>query len=203
MLALLGVIASVRALASDPPKPTGNKAFDAGQKAGQKIIYATPVVFGGIAWILLSGFSVSTPVTNRASRGVGGGSFSKTVVVILSIIGGLVLLVVLAFVGLFILGWMRSRQRIQPPQFSTAIQRPANVNTSIPPSTNVVHLGREPERIGPYEVGTKVLASWGGRWIPGKVTKLNIGGFSLFVQLEDARYPHPLVLSTNQISLMK
>lgn len=200
ILALLGVFGSVRALTSDPPKATGNKSYDAGQRAGQKLVYVSPFLFGGIAWILLSGFSISMPRSSTPARAGGAGGNSKTVlIVIASVIGGMILMVVLVVIGLFILGWMRSRPRTRPPQFTPQIQHPATVPQSGTRSTNVVHMSGQPDRIGSYEVGTKVEANWGGRWTPGKVTRLNFGGHSLFVQLEDSRYPHPLVLSTNMI----
>jgi hypothetical protein len=56
-----------------------------------------------------------------------------------------------------------------------------------------------PVTVGPYNVGDKVQASWGGKWTSGKITTINPGGFSLMVQLDDPRFPQPIVLSTNQI----
>jgi hypothetical protein len=59
----------------------------------------------------------------------------------------------------------------------------------------------QPTQTGPYSVGSKVEANWAGGWIPGQVTRLNPGGFSVIVQLNDRRFPNPIVLSTNQLRL--
>ena len=57
----------------------------------------------------------------------------------------------------------------------------------------------ELKQAGPYSVGGRVEANWTGRWIPGTITAINPGGFTLMIQLEDARFPRPIVLSTNQV----
>jgi len=49
--------------------------------------------------------------------------------------------------------------------------------------------------------GALVQAQWAGKWIPGTITKVNPGGFSVMVQLQDSRFRFPLVLSTNQVRL--
>jgi hypothetical protein len=54
---------------------------------------------------------------------------------------------------------------------------------------------------GQYAVGSAVEANWAGGWIPGKITRVNPGGFSVMVQLADTRFPHPIVLSINQIRM--
>lgn len=58
-----------------------------------------------------------------------------------------------------------------------------------------------PTQTGPYAVGSVVEANWAGGWIPGKITRINPGGFSVFVQLDDPRFPQPIVLGTNQLRL--
>ncbi len=50
-----------------------------------------------------------------------------------------------------------------------------------------------------YTVGESVEAFWPGKWTPGKIVSINPGGFSMMVQVDDARFPQPIVLSTNQI----
>jgi hypothetical protein len=59
----------------------------------------------------------------------------------------------------------------------------------------------QPTQAGPYTAGAGVSAQWAGRWISGKVVSINPGGFSVMVQLEDSRFPRPILLSTNQIRL--
>lgn len=49
--------------------------------------------------------------------------------------------------------------------------------------------------------GAAVQANWAGKWIPGTITEVNHGGFTVMVQLQDPRWKHPIVLSTNQIRL--
>jgi hypothetical protein len=58
-----------------------------------------------------------------------------------------------------------------------------------------------PTQTGPYKADSKVEADLLNSWIPGKITQINPGGFSVMVQLEDERFPQPIVLSTNQIRL--
>jgi hypothetical protein len=58
-----------------------------------------------------------------------------------------------------------------------------------------------PTQTGPYTVGASVQAQWAGRWIPGQITAINPGGFSVMVQLQDSRFRYPIVLPTNQIRL--
>ncbi len=50
-------------------------------------------------------------------------------------------------------------------------------------------------------VGARVSAYWGGKWVPGTITKVNPGGLNFMVQLDDARLAYPIVLSTNQFRL--
>jgi hypothetical protein len=52
-------------------------------------------------------------------------------------------------------------------------------------------------RTGPYELGTQVQARWAGGLIPGRITEIHPGGFNVMVKLEDPRFPHPMLLSTN------
>jgi hypothetical protein len=54
---------------------------------------------------------------------------------------------------------------------------------------------------GPYAIGGMVEAHWVGGWLRGKITSINPGGYSVMVQLEDTRFPHPIVFSTNLIRL--
>jgi hypothetical protein len=48
-------------------------------------------------------------------------------------------------------------------------------------------------------VDGSVQANWAGGWIPGKITRIVAGGHAAMVKLEDARFPAPIVLSTNQL----
>ena len=58
-----------------------------------------------------------------------------------------------------------------------------------------------PSQIRAFAVGGAVQANWAGGWISGTITKINYGGHSLMVKLNDARFPYPIVLSTNQLRL--
>jgi hypothetical protein len=53
------------------------------------------------------------------------------------------------------------------------------------------------DNLGAYKVGQKIEANWAGGWIPGTIVEPFGRGMSYRVQLEDRRFPHPLVLSTN------
>ncbi len=85
---------------------------------------------------------------------------------------------------------------VAPPTFAQPPQNPtmATPPTPIPPTAPAAQTGQ-------YAVGSAVEANWAGGWIPGKITRVNPGGFSVMVQLADARFPHPIVLSIKQIRL--
>jgi hypothetical protein len=53
--------------------------------------------------------------------------------------------------------------------------------------------------VGAYKRGQEIEANWAGGWIPGTVIEPLGRGISYRVQLEDRRFPHPLVLSTNML----
>ncbi len=112
---------------------------------------------------------------------------TKPAVIGLSIFGVIVGL----FVGVLALGalggWMSHRQVKQPHPYTP------------PPAARETSRPGEPTQTGPFAVGGKVEANWAGGWLPGKITRINGGGFSVMVQLEDSRWPMPLVLSTNQL----
>jgi hypothetical protein len=113
---------------------------------------------------------------------------TKPAIIGLSIFGVIVGL----FVGLHVLGsvagWMNHRNatshRARPAPSSSSLNAPKPW---------------EPTQTGPFVVGGKVEANWAGGWTPGKITSINGGGFSVMVQLEDSRWPTPIVLSTNQL----
>ena len=88
----------------------------------------------------------------------------------------------------------------QPP---AAMQPPM-----MPPATPPVQPAQNPAMAtqpapaapaGQYAVGSAVEANWAGGWISGKVTRFNPGGHSVMVQLEDRRFPHPIVFSLSQL----
>lgn len=86
---------------------------------------------------------------------------------------------------------------------------PASHNTTMPAAPGQFSPARgasspspfDLKQTGPFAADTRVEANWGGSWIPGKITRVNPGGFSVMVQLEDRRFPHPIGLPTNQIRL--
>ena len=79
------------------------------------------------------------------------------------------------------------------PATPSSAQAPQTVSRTTPPATLT--------QTGPFAVDSQVEANWAGGWIPGIITRVNPGGFSVMVQLEDARFRHPIVLSTNQVRL--
>jgi hypothetical protein len=48
-----------------------------------------------------------------------------------------------------------------------------------------------------YQPGQKIYARWAGSWIPGTIIEPVGGGMMYRLQLEDSRFPIPLVLATN------
>jgi hypothetical protein len=83
------------------------------------------------------------------------------------------------------------------PTLPAAAQHPSS-----PPQNFPNHAPpQQPAQTGPFSVGSAVEADWAGGWVPGKITAVNYGGFSVMVQLEDGRFPQPIVLGTNQIRL--
>jgi len=108
----------------------------------------------------------------------GGSVFS--VKKVLQGLGAIVALLVVAVVALYLYGAHRARMR-----------RAETFHPPVPASS--------PVTASPYNIGDKVQANWGGKWTSGKITTINPGGFSLMVQLDDPRFPQPIVLATNQI----
>lgn len=113
-------------------------------------------------------------------KGEGGSPFP--VKRVLQGLGILVALLMVAVVGLYLFGAQRAKMR-----------RAETLRVWTPADGRAID--------GPCHSGDLVQANWGGKWTPGKITRVNPGGFTLMVQLEDSRYPEPIVLSTNQIRL--
>ena len=78
------------------------------------------------------------------------------------------------------------------------VARP-KINISREPSPTVTRNRAPLSQTGDFLTGSAVSAHWGGKWIPGTIKSINPGGFSVMVKLEDPRFPHAIVLSTNQI----
>ena len=95
-----------------------------------------------------------------------------------------------------------TRPATSPPVPQAPMNPPPHVQPGVPPPPAVgAPRPGQPTQTGPFSVGSAVEAKWAGGWIPGKITSINFGGFSVFVQLEDSRFPQPIVLGTNQIRL--
>ena len=194
VLAAFATINAIKTL-SQPARqaPTRSAAYDSGRKAGS--IFA-PVLFGGLGlWLVLSSGSrrKTPPPLPTASVSDAPAEFAppkpwfKTTPAIIgfSVAGTLVgLIVLLIAVGVIARASRRSsKPRINaPPPIQTPAARPES-----------------PAKAGPYNTGDSIEANWGGKWTSGKITRVNPGGFNVMVQLEDARFPQPIVLSTNQI----
>ena len=194
VLALLGAVGVVKQFArSHSARPMGSRAYESGRKAGQYTAAVFVLLLGGAgAWLLFSERRAVTPRTPGLEPLPAGKPWYQTTggIVGLSVGGGIVGLLLLLLVLAVVSNLVR-RHPAPPPPATDAVSPP-------PPS---VRGGNELTQAGPFSVGTRVEAHWGGRWVPGKVTRVNPGGFSLMVQLEDARFSHPIVLSTNQLRL--
>jgi len=106
-----------------------------------------------------------------------------------------------AFVGLFFgLQILASVARsMNHRNASTYHPAPFPSSPTLPAAARHTAMPGAPTESGPYKVDGKVEANWAGGWKPGKITEINPGGFTMMVQLEDSRWPVPIVLSTNQL----
>jgi len=90
-----------------------------------------------------------------------------------------------------------------PPRFSAPSvpdTPPSGVTVTAP--THAPPLPPEtPTQVGAFAVGGVVQANWAGGWIPGTITKINYGGHSVMVKLNDPRFSFPIVLNTNQLRI--
>ena len=76
------------------------------------------------------------------------------------------------------------------------------INPAPPPAMmNPPMMPSQPTQTGPFAVDGKVEANWAGGWIPGKITSIHPGGFTVMVQLDDSRFPMPIMFPTNRIRL--
>jgi hypothetical protein len=135
----------------------------------------------------------------------------KPAIIGLSIFGSFAALV-LAFylLGIF-LNW-HNRHRAAPvsPPPAAKMMTPPPVHfhhaAPVEPPAGTVATAPTPSAVSTgaaknYAADAAVLADWAGGWIPGTITKVNPGGFSVMVKLNDTRFPFPIVLSTNQVRL--
>ena len=107
------------------------------------------------------------------------------------------------FIIVFVLGGLSSLVRSvvsrhgmpKPMQSAIPPSMPQPGNPASPAPGNPMRAGAGPT----YTVGESVEAFWPGKWTPGKIVSINAGGFSMMVQVDDARFPQPIVLSTNQL----
>jgi hypothetical protein len=203
VLLILGLISAVNVVrqitSKESQKSSGNAAYDRGRAAAK----FTPIILLGLGlWLLArSGSPAATPrVVPRppshppghplshprpASGNVQGMTVPpslpwfqrKPVVIGLVFVTGLLLLCVLLLVTAG--SRLNNRARHLPPP-------PAPPRFS-PPQAPVA---------GPYKTGQRIEARWAGAWISATVIE-PFGPFSYRVQLNDARFPTPIVLSTN------
>ena len=153
---------------------TNSQAYNTGHTVG---MVTAPILLGlaGL-WLLLSDRpgGVNFPV--------------KRVLAGLGILAGLFLL---ALVAIYLF-YSSHRSHRPPAPFTPTVKASAPASGDHPPAFPAA-----PSAI--YAVGQKVSANWGGQWTAGKITQVNPGGFTMMVQLDDARWPQPIVLSTNQL----
>ena len=184
VLLVLAVIATVNvAMKFSHQTPTsrfGSRSYNAGTKVG---MVAAPIILGTVGlWLLLASGKrreASLEQTETAPSSV-----AKPVILV---IGSISILAVVVIIGLALIGANRKSKR------NLAAPIPAqNAPVDFPPPSGATNSGT-------YSVDQRVVAHWGGKWIPGKITTINSGGFTMKVQLEDPRFLHPILLSTNQI----
>jgi hypothetical protein len=100
---------------------------------------------------------------------------------------------VLGFALLLVAPWLRSSATKNRSAHPAGFPRATAPN--LPPSRQFP--SGVSDNLGAYKVGRKIEANWAGGWIPGTIVEPFGRGMSYRVQLEDRRFPHPLVLSTN------
>jgi hypothetical protein len=168
LAALVAVNVTLKLSHASSAPLTDSRAYNAGHTAG---MVTAPILLGlaGL-WLLL-----------------GGGNFPvKRVLAGLGIMAGLF---VLALAAIYLVYGSRRSNRMPAP-FTPTVTSSAPAPGDNPPASAATPSAA-------YTVGQKVSAKWAGQWIAGKITEVNSGGFSAMVQLEDARWPQPIVLSTN------
>lgn len=151
---------------------TNSPAYNTGHTVG---MVTAPILLGLVGlWLLLSDRpgGVNFPV--------------KRVLAGLGILAGFFLL---ALVAIYLF-YSSHRSHRPPAPFTPTVKAAAPAPGDNPPAP-----ADAPSAV--YAAGQKVSANWGGHWTAGKITQVNPGGFSMMVQLEDARWPQPIVLSTN------
>lgn len=212
ILAIAGMVNVVRKFANASPTPSssGSAAYDRGARVGRYSAPGVLVMLGllGLRWLLQSddGRPVAAPPrripparVNPSDGVMPAKPWYKTIPAIVgfsvagSIVGVVLLIAVLATAS----HWAMQRR--------SASHRPATPMISPPsrpaPPTPAASERWQPTQTGPYTSGANITAQWAGKWIPGTVVSINPGGFSVMVKLEDSRFPHPIVLSTNQLRL--
>jgi hypothetical protein len=135
-----------------------------------------------------------TPVENYVASGTPWFK-QKPAIIGLSIFGGFAALVFAFYLLGIFLNWHNQHRASRPSAY-----------TPPPPSSHSFPAGAHPSmseltQTGPFMIDSKIEANWAGGWVPGTITKINGGGHSVMVQLEDSRWPTSIVFSTNQIRL--
>jgi hypothetical protein len=155
---------------------TGNSAYDSGKKTG---MIAAPIVLGGVGLWLLFASSVarfSSPGSMETRQ--------RSLKPLWWTLGGFAGVIVLVLVVSVISRTLRHRAGPPPPSLTAS-------GVQTPPGQSA--------EIVTYSVGERVQAKWANAWIPGTITAVNPGGFSMMVKLDDSRFPRPIVLSTHQL----
>lgn len=100
---------------------------------------------------------------------------------------------VLGFTLVLVAPWLKSSASKNRPTHPSGF--PQTTAPNLPPPRHFP--SGAADNLGAYKVGQKIEANWAGGWIPGTIIEPFGRGMSYRVQLEDRRFPHPLVLSTN------
>ncbi len=201
ILGLISAINVVRQITSkEPQRSSGSAAYDRGRAAAK----FTPVILLGLGlWLLArSGSPAATPRVVRRPPSYSPGHplahtpavssdpqqtalppalpwfQRKPVVIGLVSVTALLLLLVLILV-VTANARLTNRARPIPP----------------PPAPPRASPGQAPVT-ALYKAGQRIQARWAGTWISGTVIE-PLGPFSYRVQLNDPRFPTPIVLSTN------
>lgn len=187
LLALLGAIGVIKNWNQpEPRRQTFGRtaAYDSGRKAGKAFapILVIALAFGGFYLLKNSGPSAAYPPTLSAEPRL---PWHKTKPAKILFISAAAILALFGCLVILSVSTRLLRRSTAPAP------RPSSARPDFgPPSL---------ARTGPYELDSQVQARWAGKTIPGRITRINPGGFTVMVQLEDPRFPHPILLSTNEL----
>lgn len=181
ILASIGAIGLIKNWNKSEPRQFGRSAaYESGRKAGQASapIIVLALALGGLC--LLKTSAAIPPELAAEPRT----PIYKTKPAKILLLSAAALFALLACLMILNVSMRFAKRRPTPQTFHT--------QTPTPPSNPDA-----PTQTGPYQLNSHVQARWAGTTLPGRITEIHPGGFNVMVQLDDLRFPHPILMSTN------